>query len=169
MVLASGAGASLALLNTFSEIHMRIPTRVIGSALIVTLLAQLTACGTILYPERRGQIGGKIDPVVAAMDAIGILFYVIPGLIAFGIDFATGAIYYSGGRKGPGRSGQAARGGQPRWQGRQPEATSHPRERTGPTPAVERPTADPASRQHRTTCHPGPGTVGLNRKDTAQG
>ncbi|WP_200626257.1 polyribonucleotide nucleotidyltransferase [Pseudomonas sp. LAM2023] len=77
---------------------MRIPTRVIGSALIVTLLAQLTACGTILYPERRGQIGGKIDPVVAAMDAIGILFYVIPGLIAFGIDFATGAIYYSGGR-----------------------------------------------------------------------
>jgi hypothetical protein len=32
------------------------------------------------------------------MDAIGILFYVIPGLIAFGIDFATGAIYYPGGR-----------------------------------------------------------------------
>ena len=31
------------------------------------------------------------------MDAIGILFYVIPGLIAFGIDFATGAIYYPGG------------------------------------------------------------------------
>lgn len=66
--------------------------------LIATLLTQLTACGTIFYPDRRGQIGGKIDPVVAAMDAIGILFYVIPGLIAFGIDFATGAIYYPGGR-----------------------------------------------------------------------
>ena len=77
---------------------MRISTRVIGGALIATLLTQLTACGTIFYPDRRGQIGGKIDPVVAAMDAIGILFYVIPGLIAFGIDFATGAIYYSGGR-----------------------------------------------------------------------
>ena len=72
---------------------MRIPTRAIGGALVVTLLTQLTACGTIFYPDRRGQIGGKIDPVVAAMDAIGILFYVIPGLIAFGIDFATGAIY----------------------------------------------------------------------------
>ena len=72
---------------------MRIPSRVIGGALIATLLTQLTACGTIFYPDRRGQIGGKIDPVVAAMDAIGILFYVIPGLIAFGIDFATGAIY----------------------------------------------------------------------------
>ncbi|MNM91598.1 hypothetical protein D3C81_1039010 [compost metagenome] len=82
----------------FSEIYMRISTRVIGGALIATLLTQLTACGTIFYPDRRGQIGGKIDPVVAAMDAIGILFYVIPGLIAFGIDFATGAIYYSGGR-----------------------------------------------------------------------
>lgn len=77
---------------------MRIPSRVIGGALIVTLLTQLTACGTLFYPDRRGQIDGKIDPVVAAMDAIGILFYVIPGLIAFGIDFATGAIYYPGGR-----------------------------------------------------------------------
>ncbi|MNH12898.1 hypothetical protein D3C79_724520 [compost metagenome] len=35
--------------------------------------------------------------MVAALDAIGILFYVIPGLIAFGIDFATGAIYLPGG------------------------------------------------------------------------
>ncbi|MFK3772165.1 polyribonucleotide nucleotidyltransferase [Pseudomonas sp. NPDC089406] len=76
---------------------MRIPSRVIGGALIATLLTQMTACGTIFYPDRRGQIEGKIDPVVVAMDAIGILFYVIPGLIAFGIDFATGAIYYPGG------------------------------------------------------------------------
>ncbi|NIF19025.1 polyribonucleotide nucleotidyltransferase [Pantoea sp. Cy-639] len=77
---------------------MRIPSRVIGGVLIATLLTQLTACGTLFYPDRRGQIEGKIDPVVAAMDAIGILFYVLPGLIAFGIDFATGAIYYPGGR-----------------------------------------------------------------------
>jgi len=97
MVLAAGAGVSLAPLDTLLEIHMRIPSRLIGGALIATLLTQLTACGTIFYPDRRGQIGGKIDPVVAAMDAIGILFYVIPGLIAFGIDFATGAIYYPGG------------------------------------------------------------------------
>ncbi|MBC3421099.1 MULTISPECIES: polyribonucleotide nucleotidyltransferase [unclassified Pseudomonas] len=77
---------------------MRIHSRVIGGALIAALLTQLTACGTLFYPDRRGQIEGKIDPVVAAMDAIGILFYVIPGLIAFGVDFATGAIYYPGGK-----------------------------------------------------------------------
>ena len=76
---------------------MRIHSRVIGGALVATLLTQLTACGTLFYPDRRGQIEGKVDPVIVALDAIGILFYVIPGLIAFGVDFATGAIYYPGG------------------------------------------------------------------------
>ncbi|WP_137818290.1 polyribonucleotide nucleotidyltransferase [Pseudomonas sp. 2FG] len=71
--------------------HMRF--RLIGGVLAVTLLTQLSACGTLFFPDRRGQIEGKIDPVVAGLNAIGILFYVIPGLIAFGIDFATGAIY----------------------------------------------------------------------------
>ena len=45
------------------------------------------------YPDRRGQIEGQIDPLIAGANAIGILFYVIPGLIAFAVDFATGAIY----------------------------------------------------------------------------
>tara|TARA_B100001059_G_C17620428_1_gene469232 strand:- start:257 stop:628 length:372 start_codon:yes stop_codon:yes gene_type:complete len=61
-------------------------------------MTQLAACGTLFYPDRRGQISGKVDPVIVALDAIGILFYVIPGLIAFGIDFATGAIYLPNGK-----------------------------------------------------------------------
>jgi hypothetical protein len=72
---------------------MRMYSRVIGGVLAATLLTQLAACGTLFFPDRRGQIEGKVDPVVVGLDAIGILFYVIPGLIAFGIDFATGAIY----------------------------------------------------------------------------
>ena len=76
---------------------MRTQTRVIGGLLVATLLTQLTACGTLFFPDRRGQIEGRIDPVVAGLNAIGILFYVIPGLIAFGIDFASGAIYLPGG------------------------------------------------------------------------
>ena len=76
---------------------MRIPSRVTGGLLVTALLTQLTACGTLFYPDRRGQIEGKIDPVIVALDAVGILFYVIPGLIAFGIDFASGAIYLPGG------------------------------------------------------------------------
>ncbi|WP_422911294.1 polyribonucleotide nucleotidyltransferase [Pseudomonas sp. MAC6] len=76
---------------------MRTQTRVIGGLLVATLLTQLTACGTLFFPDRRGQIEGRIDPMVAGLNTIGILFYVIPGLIAFGIDFATGAIYLPGG------------------------------------------------------------------------
>ncbi len=72
---------------------MRTRSRVIGGLLAVSLLTQLAACGTLFYPDRRGQIEGRIDPAIAALNAIGLLFYVIPGLIAFGIDFATGAIY----------------------------------------------------------------------------
>lgn len=62
--------------------------------LSTTLVTQLTACGTIFYPERRGQISGEIDPGVAILNGMGLLFYIIPGLIAFAVDFATGAIYF---------------------------------------------------------------------------
>jgi hypothetical protein len=79
------------------EIFMRIPSRVIGGVLVAALLTQMTACGSIFFPDRRGQIDGKVDPVVIGLDAIGLLFYIIPGLIAFGVDFATGAIYLPGG------------------------------------------------------------------------
>lgn len=77
---------------------MRIPFRLIGGVLVATLLTQVTACGSIFFPDRRGQIEGKIDPLVAVLDAVGLLFYVIPGLIAFGVDFATGAIYLEPGK-----------------------------------------------------------------------
>nr|MBF0683554.1 polyribonucleotide nucleotidyltransferase [Pseudomonas sp.] len=73
---------------------MRTRSRVIGGVLAVSLFTQLAACGTLFYPDRRGQIDGKIDPAIAALNAVGLLFYIIPGLIAFGVDFATGAIYF---------------------------------------------------------------------------
>lgn len=56
-------------------------------------LSSLTGCGTILYPERRGQPSGTIDWKVVALDGIFLLLFVIPGVIAFGVDFTTGAIY----------------------------------------------------------------------------
>ncbi|ROM91690.1 polyribonucleotide nucleotidyltransferase [Pseudomonas brassicacearum] len=82
---------------------MRTPFRLIGGVLVATLLTQVTACGSIFYPDRRGQIDGKIDPAIAALDAVGLLFYIIPGLIAFAIDFTTGAIYFE-----PGKTAQVA-------------------------------------------------------------
>lgn len=70
-------------------------TKVIVGSLIAS---QLAACGTLIYPERRGQTGGKLDIGVVALDALGLLFWFVPGVIAFGVDFITGAIYLPGGR-----------------------------------------------------------------------
>lgn len=61
--------------------------------LATTMVTQLAACGTVFYPERRGQISGEIDSGVAILNAIGLLFYIVPGVIAFAVDFTTGAIY----------------------------------------------------------------------------
>ncbi len=61
------------------------------------LITQITACGTLLYPERRGQAGGQLDVGVVALNAIGLLFFFVPGVVAFGVDFITGTIYLPGG------------------------------------------------------------------------
>lgn len=50
-------------------------------------------CGTILYPERRAQSAGQIDTGVAVLNGIGLLFFFVPGIVAFAVDFSTGAIY----------------------------------------------------------------------------
>jgi len=59
----------------------------------VIFTAQLMGCGTLMYPERRGQRGGSIDAGVAILDGIGLLFGIIPGVIAFAVDFSNGTIY----------------------------------------------------------------------------
>jgi hypothetical protein len=50
-------------------------------------------CGTILHPERRGQPTGRLDWGVVLLDGLGLLLFFVPGVIAFAVDFATGAIY----------------------------------------------------------------------------
>ncbi len=80
----------------------------IALGLLVALGAQALGCGTILYPERRGQTSGRIDPSVAILDGIGLLLFLIPGLVAFAVDFGTGAIYLPGGRRS-GRRGEVER------------------------------------------------------------
>lgn len=53
----------------------------------------LTGCGTIFFPERRGQPAGPLDWRVVLLDGIGLLFFFIPGVIAFAVDFSNGTIY----------------------------------------------------------------------------
>lgn len=64
------------------------------AALAVAAACTLSSsCGTILHPERIGQPPGRIDPGIVALDGVGLLLFLIPGAIAFAVDFYTGAIY----------------------------------------------------------------------------
>jgi hypothetical protein len=65
--------------------------RTLASALAALMLA--SSCGMILFPERKGQDSGKLDPNVIVMDASLLIFWIVPGVVAFVVDFATGAGY----------------------------------------------------------------------------
>ncbi len=60
------------------------------------MVTNLAACGTILHPERKGRISGQLDPSIVVLDAVGLLFFLVPGVIAFAVDFSNGTIYLSG-------------------------------------------------------------------------
>lgn len=53
----------------------------------------ITGCGTVMHPERKGQPAGPLDWEIVALDAIGLLFFFVPGVIAFAVDFNNGTIY----------------------------------------------------------------------------
>ena len=57
-----------------------------------------TACGTLFYPERHGRRSGRVDPAVLLLDGALLFFFVVPGLVAFAIDFYTGGVYMTDGR-----------------------------------------------------------------------
>jgi copper chaperone CopZ len=70
------------------------------AAVCTVLIFQLAGCGTLMYPERRGQRAGRIDAGVAILDGIGLLFFIIPGVIAYAVDFSNGTIYLPGTNRG---------------------------------------------------------------------
>ena len=79
---------------------------VLSLIVMTVLIFQLAACGTIMYPERKGQTSGKIDAGVAVLDGIGLLFFIIPGVIAYAVDFSNGTIYLPGTASVDGVDGQ---------------------------------------------------------------
>lgn len=66
---------------------------------LCSFIIQLSACGTLMYPERRGHKAGEIDVKVAVLDGLGLLFFIIPGVVAYIVDFDTGAIYLPSGKR----------------------------------------------------------------------
>lgn len=64
-----------------------------GWMAIALLAVPQAGCGTIFWPERKGQPAGPLDPKVVILDALGLLLFFIPGVIAFAVDFNNGTIY----------------------------------------------------------------------------
>jgi hypothetical protein len=69
------------------------PHKLVSILVAAVLALQLAACGTILYPERRGTHGGRVDVGVAVMDGFWCLVFIVPGVVAYIVDFSNGSIY----------------------------------------------------------------------------
>ena len=79
------------------EIMNKLMKKTMVLSVIGGLVIQLAACGTIMHPERKGQQAGQLDSGIVILDAIGLLFFLVPGVIAFAVDFNNGTIYLPGG------------------------------------------------------------------------
>ena len=74
--------------------------RNIMAGLAAGTTALLSSCGTIIYPDRVNQEErGNLDPLVIILDGVGLFFFIIPGVVAFAVDFTTGAIYLPEGKE----------------------------------------------------------------------
>ncbi|WP_323843904.1 hypothetical protein [Microbulbifer magnicolonia] len=71
--------------------------RGVAASCLLVMMMNLTACGYFLYPERKGQTGGRVDPVVVILDGAALLFGILPGIVAFAVDFTNGTIYLPAG------------------------------------------------------------------------
>lgn len=62
--------------------------------LAVFLVAPFTGCGTLFFSQRQHkENSGNFDPNILILDTVGLLFWVVPGVVAYVVDFSTGAIY----------------------------------------------------------------------------
>jgi len=77
--------------------HLKLaPARALAQALAALILA--SSCGTLFFPERKGQPSGKMDPNILVLDASLLIFWIVPGVVAFVVDFYTHAAYLPPGR-----------------------------------------------------------------------
>jgi len=77
-------------------------TRRIALVLALAVAIESASCGTVIHPERVGRShSGALDPSIVVLDGLGVLVFLIPGVVAFIVDFSTGAIWLPDQRFGP--------------------------------------------------------------------
>lgn len=77
---------------------MKFTRRTLTAAFAASSTTLLTSCGTMFYPDRRTSrkdqtMSGEIDWFIFALDTVGLFFFLVPGIVAFAVDFGTGAIF----------------------------------------------------------------------------
>jgi hypothetical protein len=83
-----------------NDLSRRSALKMFAATLTAPLALGLSGCGSLFYPERRyNKHSPHFDGTIVLLNGIGLLFYIIPGLIAFAVDFATGAIYLPPGQE----------------------------------------------------------------------
>ncbi|MCL2567129.1 MAG: hypothetical protein FWE18_03410 [Alphaproteobacteria bacterium] len=59
----------------------------------------VTACGTLLKPQQINRAhSGRLDTTIVVLNAIGLLFFLIPGIIAFAVDYSNGTLFLPKGK-----------------------------------------------------------------------
>ncbi|HSQ97900.1 MAG TPA: hypothetical protein VLL98_04235 [Rickettsiales bacterium] len=79
--------------------------KLVSYSLILFTLFNTVSCGYMFYPERRNQHVGsnsKVDPGVFIMDAACLLLFIVPGVVAFSVDFTSGTLYLPSKRRAEG-------------------------------------------------------------------
>lgn len=68
--------------------------KLISKLLIIAAIFNITSCGTIFHPERKNQgVRAELDTSIVVLNGIGLIFFVIPGVIAYAVDFNNETIY----------------------------------------------------------------------------
>lgn len=70
---------------------------VVPFLLVFSLL--LSSCGTILKPYQINKVhSDRLDMSIVVLDALGLLFFIIPGVVAFTVDYINGTLYLASGK-----------------------------------------------------------------------
>ena len=60
--------------------------------IVAVLFFGVSSCGTIIKNSKGGKTN-ELDVNIVLLDAIGLLFFIVPGLVAYAVDFGNRTIY----------------------------------------------------------------------------
>ena len=60
--------------------------------IVAVLFFGVSSCGTIIKNGKGGKTD-NLDVSIVLLDAVGLLFFIVPGLIAYIVDFGNKTIY----------------------------------------------------------------------------